>query len=74
VDGWKGWWGSWRIANKLLEEADMEDVVQPGALGEVEAHNNLIDELGDVVWPEEARLELPFLRLGQEGDRAMSEA
>ena len=49
----------------------MEDVVQPSVRRQGEAQGNLIYELGDTVRPEEARLELPFGRLGQEGDSMM---
>jgi len=65
VDDRKRWRCSWRITDELLEEADVEDVVQPSVRRQGEAHGNLIDELGDVVRPEEVRLQLPCGRLGQ---------
>jgi len=72
VDGWEGWWHSWWDADKLLEEVDVKDVVEPSARGQIKAHRDSVDELGDAVQPEEARLELPFGRLGQGGGSMMT--
>ena len=49
----------------------MKDVVELSARGQIKAHRDNVDELGDAVWLKEARLELPFGRLGQEGDSMM---
>ena len=38
----------------------MEDVVEAGAWWKVEAVGDVIDDLDDVVWPIEARLEHPL--------------
>jgi len=67
-------WCSWRLAHPLLEEADVEDIMKLGAWRKSEEDGYFIDELGDAVGPKEARLQLPFGRLGQRRDRAMAKA
>ena len=72
MDGREGRWHSWWDADELLEEADVKDIVEPSARGQIKAHRDSVDELGDAVRLEEARLELPFSRLGQEGGSMMT--
>ena len=50
----------------------MEDIMKLGAWRKSEADGYFIDELGDAVGPKEARLQLPFGRLGQRRDWAMA--
>ena len=50
----------------------MKDVVEPSARGQIKEHRDSVDELGDAVRPKEARLELPFGRLGQGGSSMMT--
>ena len=52
----------------------MEDIMKLGAWRKSEADSYFIDELGDAVGPKEARLQLPFGRLGQRRDWAMAKA
>ena len=63
MDGQEGQWHSWWDADELLEEADTKDAVELSARGQIKAHRDNVDELGDAVWLKEARLELPFGRL-----------
>jgi hypothetical protein len=30
VNGWQVWWRWWRVADELLQDADVEDVVDAG--------------------------------------------
>jgi len=67
MNGWKWWWcGRWS-ADELLEEADVEDVVQLGTRGQRQPHSHLVDALGDLVWPDEARFQLALGCLGKRG-------
>jgi hypothetical protein len=58
----KQWWQWWRplwwITYELLKKPDMEDIMQLGTRGQSEADNNLVDALGDAIWPNEPWFEL----------------
>jgi hypothetical protein len=62
---WQRRRGCRRVADPLLEETDVEDIVQFGAGRQLEADSHLIDELGDAVRPEEVGLQLPLRSHGQ---------
>lgn len=47
-------------AHKLLEETNIEDIMDLSVWRKSQVHNDVFDELGDVVAPEEVRLELPL--------------
>jgi hypothetical protein len=59
---------------ELLQEAYMEHVVQASLRWGSEADSNVVDHLGDAVWPEVARLELVGGGLGQRRNRALTKS
>ena len=59
---------------KLLEDTDMEHIVNASSGRQVEANGDVVDDLGDAIWPVVSGLQLAGARVGQGGDRAVSEA
>jgi hypothetical protein len=65
MEGRQGWWSIRRRAVKLLEEADVENIVQMSPGRKAEADSDVVDELDDVVRSVEAWLELAGAGLRQ---------
>jgi hypothetical protein len=64
----------WRGAMELLQEANMEHIVQASLRWKGEADSDLVDQLGDAVGPEVARLKLAGGGLGQRRNRPLTKA
>ena len=52
----------------------MEDVVEPSSGQKCNTNGDGVDDLGDLIGPEEARLQLPCCGIGKGRDGAMTEA
>ena len=50
---------------ELLEQPHMEHIVNASSGRQGEADRDVVDQLGDAVWPEEVRLELAGDSLGE---------
>jgi hypothetical protein len=65
MEGRQGWWSIRRCAMKLLEEADVENIVQMSPGRKAEADSDVVDELDDAVRSVEVWLELAGAGLRQ---------
>jgi hypothetical protein len=66
--------GCWRFAHPLLQQPNMKDVMEFGAMRELKMNNNVVDELFDTVGPEEPQLKFAFDLRRQGGNWVVSEA
>jgi hypothetical protein len=64
--------GCWRVADPLLQQPNMKDVMELGTMRELKTNSNIVDELFDTVGPEEPRLKFAFDRRWQGGNWTMS--